>query len=584
MENPSTRSMSLIIFLYCFRIVLAINQSFALSGTDIVTFEIDSKLFVSPIGEDVPFSFPANYTSIPLLTTAIPHGMNLSLAKQEFSNDDVWCEEFLANTCFTNTTPGPFLHWKNTLSPVYRIYPDPQDAFVSGLIPGKRGYFEPPIGGHDALSIPVPSRLYFRPSPEKPLSGVRVAVKDIYDISGLRTGGGSRAFYRVQEPAKTNAASIDRLIELGAVLVGKTKTSQFTIIGRCADWFDQLCPYNVRGDGYNDPSGSSSGSGAAIGAYDWLDVALGSDTGGSIRAPAANNGVFGVRPSWGTLNTSGVLPQSDLLDTLGYISRNITLMACFGKSWYNLNTTNSTVSRLLIPSDLWPSIYSANGSANWSNSASEVFTHFITNISDLLDVKTVNYSAFEDLWSGNESAKTYMNLTYPVLCGAHQYDVVGKSFISRYSRKFAKSPFIDPAVKSFWQYAKDQGQDAYREQRSRKKMFQEFIETLIDDETLMLYPANTGQPDSRISYGAEVPEPWGWSAFTISPFAGTPDIVLTIGEVNSSGQTLPVTVGMIAKRGHDYKLLALAKRFEERGIVKNVGVGHSILNNSTRTK
>jgi Asp-tRNA(Asn)/Glu-tRNA(Gln) amidotransferase A subunit family amidase len=108
-------------------------------------------------------------------------------------------------------------------------------------------------------------------------------VKDIYDIQGLKTGCGNRAYYSLYAPAAVNSFAVNRLVELGAVIVGKTLTSQFANgETSTADWVDQFCPFNPRGDGYQDPSSSSSGSGASMGAYGWLDYAIGSDTGISV--------------------------------------------------------------------------------------------------------------------------------------------------------------------------------------------------------------------------------------------------------------------------------------------------------------
>jgi len=96
----------------------------------------------------------------------------------------------------------------------------------------------------------------------------------------LKTGCGNRAYYALYPPASVNSFPVERLVSLGAVIVGKTITSQFAN-GETStdDWIDQFCPFNPRGDGYQDPSSSSSGSGASMGTYDWLDFAIGSDTG-----------------------------------------------------------------------------------------------------------------------------------------------------------------------------------------------------------------------------------------------------------------------------------------------------------------
>lgn len=178
--------------------------------------------------------------------------------------------------------------------------------------------------------IPVPSRLYFPPqTTEKPLSGMRVAVKDIYDIRGLVTGVGSKAYTSFHETSPQTAPVIENLIDAGAVIVGKTKTVQFASGMASRDWIDYQCPFNPRGDGYLDPGCSSTGSAAAIAGYEWLDFAIGSDSRriltspppnlkgltlssglGSMVGPAAACGVFGIRPSKGLLSNEGALAVS----------------------------------------------------------------------------------------------------------------------------------------------------------------------------------------------------------------------------------------------------------------------------------
>ena len=125
----------------------------------------------------------------------------------------------------------------------------------------------------------MPSRLYFpEPSNTQPLAGKRIAVKDIYDIRGLKTGAGSKAYLRIQSPSSTTAPVIQRLIDQGAIVVGKTKTTHMVSGMAPRDWIDYQCPFNARGDGYLDTDCSSSGSAAAVAGYDWLDVSIGSDS------------------------------------------------------------------------------------------------------------------------------------------------------------------------------------------------------------------------------------------------------------------------------------------------------------------
>ena len=186
----------------------------------------------------------------------------------------------------------------------------------------------------------MPSRLYFTPTPQKPLAGTRWCIKDLFDIKGLRTGGGNRAFYNFFPPKNETGPSIQRLIDGGAIIVGKCKASQFAN-GESAtdDWVDYHAPYNPRGDGYQDGSSSSTGSGTAIAAYSWLDYTIGTDTGGSMRGPAGANGAFGNRPSHGAANLDLVLPLSPPLDTMGIFARDAKAWQIAG-SWLYENFTS----------------------------------------------------------------------------------------------------------------------------------------------------------------------------------------------------------------------------------------------------
>ena len=211
-----------------------------------------------------------------------------------------------------------------------RLYKDDHKAFLYGTIPdGKGGFQEVPSG------IAVPSRLYYTPTAENPLAGKRLAVKDIFDVKGLKTGCGNRAYYDLY-PSKTKTSpAVQRLLDGGMVLVGKTKTSQFANGEQATgDWVDYHAPFNARGDGYQDASSSSTGSGASIGAYPWLDFAIGSDTGGSMRGPAGANGVFGNRPSHGAVSLEDVMPLAPELDTGGIFARDAKSWATAGHWWY----------------------------------------------------------------------------------------------------------------------------------------------------------------------------------------------------------------------------------------------------------
>ena len=232
----------------------------------------------------------------------------------------------LSTSTSASIPPGPyFITSEGALYQPWRLYADIAGAFTQPLIPapGTPGVFSAlpaTVPGIDSPGVAVPSRLYYTKTAEKPLAGVRTGIKDIYDVAGVKTSDGNRAFYGLYDPRKANSVPVQRLIDAGAILVGKMKTSQFANGETAtADWVDYHSPFNPRGDGYQDPSSSSSGPGAGAGSYPWLDLTLGSDTGGSIRGPSQVQGLYGNRPSHGLVPLTGVMPLAPELDTAGFL-------------------------------------------------------------------------------------------------------------------------------------------------------------------------------------------------------------------------------------------------------------------------
>ena len=124
----------------------------------------------------------------------------------------------------------------------------------------------------------MPSRLRDTVTTARPLAGLRVAVKDVFHIKGIRTSLCNRAYYELYDPAAETAGCIEILRQLGARIVGNTKLASFAATEEPIECVDFQAPWNPRADGHQSPAGSSSGSGVAIASYPWLDVAIGSDS------------------------------------------------------------------------------------------------------------------------------------------------------------------------------------------------------------------------------------------------------------------------------------------------------------------
>jgi len=151
-----------------------------------------------------------------------------------------------------------------------------------------------------------------------PLSGLTFAAKDLFDVAGHPTGGGNPDWARSNPVPTRHAWAVQRLLDAGATLVGKTITDEVSlgIVGENAFYGT---PINSRAPD-RVPGGSSSGSAAAV-AAGLCDTALGTDTGGSVRVPASFCGLFGIRPTHGRLDVSGMMPQAPSSDTTGWFAR-----------------------------------------------------------------------------------------------------------------------------------------------------------------------------------------------------------------------------------------------------------------------
>ncbi|HSA79484.1 MAG TPA: amidase [Geminicoccaceae bacterium] len=160
------------------------------------------------------------------------------------------------------------------------------------------------------------------------LAGATFAVKDIFDVAGTVTGRGNPDWLATHPPATRHAPAVQALLAAGARLVGKVITEElaFSAVGINPHYG---APQNAAAPG-RIAGGSSSGSASAVGGG-LVDLALGSDTGGSVRLPASYNGILGMRPSHGRISLEGIMPLAPSFDTVGWFARDPKLFATAGR-------------------------------------------------------------------------------------------------------------------------------------------------------------------------------------------------------------------------------------------------------------
>ena len=161
-----------------------------------------------------------------------------------------------------------------------------------------------------------------------PLAGESVAVKDLYAVAGQRVGAGNPAWLDQAPVETTSAWAVQRLLDAGADVTGITRTDEFaySLAGTNAQYGtppNPKAPRRISG-------GSSSGSASAV-SLGHATVGLGTDTGGSIRVPAAYQGLWGIRTTHGLVPTEGVLPLAPSFDTVGWMTRSPELLSRVGE-------------------------------------------------------------------------------------------------------------------------------------------------------------------------------------------------------------------------------------------------------------
>ncbi|KAJ9496725.1 hypothetical protein H2202_007799 [Exophiala xenobiotica] len=517
----------------------------------------------------------------------------------------------LSSADLQSSPPGPYaavLHDQTlSLSSALMLYTDEFRAFVDGVYPvndgsgayRSLGFFSPEW---PTPSIPVPSRIYSW-TDDRPLAGQRFGIKDIFDVKGLVTTSGSIAWTMITDPANATAPAIQKILDLGGVIVGKPKTSQFASAGEPWVWDDVHPPLNPRGDGWLSCSASSAGSACAVAAYDWLDYAIGSDTGTSMRRPAAVAGVYGQRPSVGRMSLEGVTPISYSTDTAGVFCRDPHKWVNFSRLWYTPELyqdrsltglpaydTGDNVGlpkRILYPVDYLP----------LENPAAEkVLQDFLAKVTTALDMTVETFNWTERIESLSQPAgftlpRLLSNLM--VMWGYEQIQLVGKPLISKFEARYGGYPPLEqPMRESFVStaYTAVMHKTARDIRRLAAEANEQEILFSIPDscsESVILSDIGAGglpayrEEDMNHGPNASFLAPPGTAGTSgdFCPFFGCVDMTVPIGEapywskITKKEEMIPVTIGLVAKRGCDEMLYSFIERLANFGILTTVKAG-----------
>jgi amidase len=367
-----------------------------------------------------------------------------------------------------------------------------------------------------------------------PLQGLRFAVKDLIDVAGQPTGFGNPDWAASHPVPDRHAPVVDRLLAAGASIEGKTVLDElaFSLEGRNVHYG---APHNAKAPG-RIVGGSSSGSAAAV-AGGLVDFALGSDTGGSVRVPAALTGIFGMRPSHGRIPMAGMRPLAESFDTLGWFARDGLLLARVGAALLGPDAAGWHPRRLVVAEDAW---------AVADPALREALAPALAKLEERFG--TAERVAVGRLVRGDDADLIGWKDRFRTLQGQEIWQTHG-AWIEQVKPRFG------PEIAARFQFAKSISAEAAAEARPMRELFAAAIERLTAEAVLVLptapvvAPRLDDAPETYLAYRDRT-----LSLTCIAGLARVPQVTIPVGEVGGA----PAGLSLIARRGADLQLLALA--------------------------
>ena len=368
-----------------------------------------------------------------------------------------------------------------------------------------------------------------------PLSGLTLAVKDVFDVAGSRTGFGNPTWLETHQPANSTAPAVQQLLHAGADMVGKTLTDELTysLSGQNAHYGT---PVNSGAPG-RIPGGSSSGSASAV-AGGMVDFALGTDCGGSVRLPASYCGILGIRPSHGRISLEGVCPFTWSFDVAGWFARDAGVFAEVGRVLLREDNSPAVPRRLLLAVDAFELVDSEVAEA--LAPAVEMVTRSIGNRTDVTfapESLTEWYETFRivqawEIWANN---------------GAWIQEA---------------RPQFGPGISDRVEWASKVTEEQVDAARSRREEIVARIRSVVGEGDVLCLPTSprvaplldSPQDELEVQVRAQA-----MSLLCIAGLAGLPQVSLPLASLDG----LPLGFSLMGPWGADMQLLELSRTLME---------------------
>jgi len=369
---------------------------------------------------------------------------------------------------------------------------------------------------------------------EGALAGLTFAAKDLYDVAGHPTTYGNPDWARTHPVPGSTAAAVLALAEAGARLVGKTKTVELAY-GLTGENVWHGTPVNPRApDRF--PGGSSCGS-ASVVASGEADLALGSDTGGSVRVPASYCGLYGIRPSWGAVSLVGARPLAPSYDTAGWFAARASVLRRAGE--------------VLLPEGgdgpLGPLLAVQEA---WMNAAPPVAAALR---GAMLEAERV---------VGGCAKVSPVSEGLPALYEAFRAAQAEEAWATLGDWVSATGPAFGPGVGERFAAARDLAPGAAAAGRAFRQGFRRRLLGLLGGGAVMAYPTSP-VPAPRLDASAAEQQQVREITIGVTAIAGMAGLC-EVSIPAGTAEGAPVGLSLVAAPGRDRALLALAERVAER--------------------
>jgi amidase len=371
-----------------------------------------------------------------------------------------------------------------------------------------------------------------QPSRPGALNGLTFAVKDLIDVKDYVTGCGSPAWKKEHAPASSHAVCVNRLLQAGARCIGKTICDEFAFSLYGKNFFYGT-PLNPKAP-QRVPGGSSSGSASAV-ASGKVDFALGTDTAGSVRVPASNCGIFGMRPSHGRCSLSGVAICSPTFDTVGIFSQSLDILSQAAEVVLGLEKGNHLFDKIYLIDEAFALSDPASSSGHVLERLKKAFPGRVINISlsEILEIS-------EGLQACVECHGLIKNI----------------EAWNNFGRWLDQHRFpLSPKIKENFDYIASLDQKSLAEKIPLREKLRYKLNQFLESGSLLCFPTTAGLPPLISTSPAELKEQqYSRRTLALASIACVGDLPeITVPACETGG--IPVGLSFAAASGNDELLI-----------------------------